>query len=69
MPRKKLTEDDFVSNKAAPKGLDLQVINTRLPRRLYKAVKLACVENEITITTFMIEAATEKLKSMPRPYL
>ena len=51
MPRTKLTEQEFVSNKTSAKDTDLQVINTRLPRKLYKAVKMACVENDITITT------------------
>ena len=68
MARKKLSEQEFVSDRAAV-GVDMQTINTRLPRRVYKAVKLCCVENDLTIQTFLLEAVTEKLKTMPRSYL
>ena len=43
-------------------GLDVKMLNTRLPKELIKKVKLYCVANDMTIQTFVAEALEEKLK-------
>ena len=41
-----------------------KMVNTRLPKGLIKNMKLACVQEEITIQEFMTQAVGEKLKAM-----
>ncbi len=41
-----------------------KMVNTRLPKGLIKNMKMACVQEEITIQEFMTQAVGEKLKAM-----
>ncbi len=41
-----------------------KMVNTRLPKGLIKDMKMACVQEEITIQEFMTQAVGEKLKAM-----
>jgi hypothetical protein len=40
------------------------MVNTRLPKGLIKNMKMACVQEEITIQEFMTQAVGDKLKAM-----
>ncbi|MBA7496702.1 hypothetical protein ES702_07311 [subsurface metagenome] len=53
--------------KTAPKKpvlveTETKMLNTRIPKDLIKRIKLYCVENEMTMQDFIIEASQEKLK-------
>ena len=40
---------------------ETEMLNTRLPKNLFKRVKTFCDENEMTIQDFVTDAITEKL--------
>ena len=49
---------------ATAAGNNSKMVNTRLPKDLIKNMKLACVQEEITIQEFMTQAVGDKLKAM-----
>ena len=67
------TSKDPLAKEAFIQGVDKKVVtadnntkmvNTRLPKGLIKNMKMACVQEEITIQEFMTQAVGEKLKAM-----
>ena len=50
-----------VPNKKKPE-VETKMLNTRVPKDLVKEIKLYCVENEMTMQDFIVEALQENLK-------
>jgi len=42
--------------------VETKMLNTRVPKDLVKEIKLYCVENEMTMQDFIVEALQENLK-------
>lgn len=67
MPKAKLVDAKkaFVKDKSTnPKatGMELKMVNTRLPREIVRQMKIVCATKEIKISDFIAGAITDKLK-------
>ncbi|MBW2643458.1 MAG: hypothetical protein JRC89_08820 [Deltaproteobacteria bacterium] len=57
----KLIREENMKNNPTPEETETEMLNTRLPKNLFKRVKTFCDENEMTIQDFVTDALIDKL--------